>query len=190
MRVPSRVFFVKAASLSWLLCWLCLTPWDVLGANGSGWTRQSDAQQRLPGQTAPKRAALQGLVRGANGRAVVGVMVILRNLTSGQSFEKVSNAQGVFRFIEVLPGNYELRVVATGFEDFANSDVQLKPGDNLVCEVTLIANPSAAAQGRQFPHLPAAATTPQAGPQPAPLLALRPQRYRTKISNSPGRRLP
>jgi hypothetical protein len=190
MRVPSRVFFVKAASLSWLLCWLCLTPWDVLGANGSGWTRQSDAQQRLPGQTAPKRAALQGLVRGANGRAVVGVMVTLRNLTSGQSFEKVSNAQGVFRFIEVLPGNYELRVVATGFKDFANSDVQLKPGDNLVCEVTLIANPSAAATERQFPQLPAGATNPQAGAQPAPSAGAPPAALQNENLEQPGQTPP
>ena len=168
MRAPSRVFLMKAVSLCGLLCWSCVTPLSASGANDSSSTRQSVAQQRLPGQTAPKRATLQGLARGANGRAVVGVTVTLRNLTSGQSFERVSDAQGVFRFIEVLPGNYDLRVVATGFKDFTNPDVQLKPGDNLVCEVTLIANPSAAATERQFPQLPAGATNPQAGAQPAP----------------------
>jgi hypothetical protein len=168
MRAPSRVLFVKAVSLCWLLCWLCVTPLCASGANDSSWTRQSVAQQRLPGQTAPTRAALQGLVRGANGRAVVGATVILRNLTSGQSFEKISNAQGVFRFIDILPGNYDLHVAATGFKDFANSDVQLKSGDNLVCEVTLIAIPAGAATQRQFPQLPAGVTNPPEGAQPAP----------------------
>ena len=168
MRAPSRVLFLKAVSGCWLLCWLWVTPLCVSGANDSSWTRQSVAQQRLPGQRAPQRAALQGLVRGANGRAVVGATVILRNLTSGQSFDKISNAQGVFRFIDILPGNYDLHVAATGFKDFTNSDVQLKSGDNLVCEVTLIAIPAGAATQRQFPQLPAGVTNPPEPAQPAP----------------------
>ncbi len=190
MRAPSRVFFVKAASLCWFLCWSCVTPLSASGANDSSSTRQSVAQQRLPGQTAPKRATLQGLAHGANGRAVVGVTVTLRNLTSGQSFERVSDAQGVFRFIEVLPGNYELRVVATGFKDFTNPDVQLKPGDNLVCEVTLIANPSAAAAQRQFPQLPAGATNPQEGAQPAPSAGAPPAALQNGNLEQPGQTPP
>ncbi len=190
MRAPSRVFLVKAVSLCWLLCWSCVTPLSASGANDSSSTRQSVAQQRLPGQTAPKRATLQGLARGANGRAVVGVTVTLRNLTSGQSFERVSDAQGVFRFIEVLPGNYELRVVATGFKDFTNPDVQLKPGDNLVCEVTLIANPSAAAAQRQFPQLPAGATNPQEGSQPAPSADAPPAALQNGNLEQPGQTPP
>lgn len=185
MRAPSRLFFAKPARVPRLFCWLCivlLCAWgaicyttaasplnsSLLRPNGSDGIRQSVAQQRLPGQSAPKRAALQGLVRSANGRTVVGATVILRNLTSGQSFEKISNAQGVFRFIDILPGNYDLHVVATGFQDFINSDLQLKPGDNLVCEVTLIATPSSAAVQRQFPQLPASGTNQPAGSQTAP----------------------
>jgi hypothetical protein len=168
MRAPSRVVFVKAVSLCWLLCWLCVSPLCASGANDSSGTWQSVAQQRLPGQAAPKRAALEGLVRGANGRAVVGATVILRNLTSGQGFKNISNAQGVFRFIDILPGNYDLHVAATGFKDFANSAVQLKSGDDLVCEVTLIAIPAGTATQRQFPQLPTGVTTPPEGAQPAP----------------------
>jgi Carboxypeptidase regulatory-like domain len=185
MRAPSRVFFAKPARAPWLFCWLCIALWcawsaighstaasplnsSLLRPNGSDGIRQSVAQQRLPGQSAPKRAALQGLVRGANSKAVVGATVILRNLTSGQSFEKISNAQGVFRFIDILPGNYHLHVVATGFKDFTNSDLQLKPGDNLVCEVTLIAIPFSAAVQRQFPQLPASGTNRPEGSQTAP----------------------
>src|SRR5580704_4253430 len=188
MRAPSRVFLMKAVSLCGLLCWSCVTPSSASGANDSSSTRQSVAQQRLPGQTAPKRATLQGLARGANGRAVVGVTVTLRNLTSGQSFERVSDAQGVFRFIEVLPGNYDLRVVAAGFKDFTNPDVQLKPGDNLACEVTLIANPSAAAAQRQFPQLPAGAANPQA--QPAPSAGAPPAALQNENLEQPGQMPP
>jgi hypothetical protein len=207
MRAPSRVFFARPARVPWLFCWLGIAPLCAWGAishttvvsplndsllrpKHSGLTRQSDTQQRLPGQTAPKRAALQGLVRGANGRAIVGATVTLRNLTSGQSFEKISNAQGVFRFIDILPGNYELHVVATGFKDFTNSDLQLKPGDNLACEVTLIANPSAAAAQRQFPQLPAGAVNPQEGSQPAPSAGAPPAALQNKNLEQPGQTPP
>jgi hypothetical protein len=183
MRAASRVFFTNPASLCWLLCWLCVGPLCASGAlarsaavsllnhssrrpNRSGLTQQSDAQQRLPGQRAPNRAALQGLVRGANGRAIVGATVMLRNLTSGQSFEKLSDAQGVFRFVDILPGNYDVHVAATGFKDFTKSDVQLKSGDAPVCEVTLIAVPPATAAQRQFPELPAGGANQPKGSQP------------------------
>ena len=207
MRAPSRVFFARPAGIPWLLCWLGIAPLCAWGAishtpgvsplnnsllrpNHAGLTRQSDTQQRLPGQTAPKRAALQGLVRGANGRAIVGATVTLRNLTSGQSFEKISNAQGVFRFIDILPGNYDLHVVATGFQDFTNSDLQLKPGDNLACEVTLIANPSAAAAQRQFPQLPAGAANPQEGSQPVPSAGAPPAALQNENLEQPGQTAP
>jgi hypothetical protein len=203
MRAASRVFFAKPASLPWLLCWVCVGPLCASGAlsrsaagsplnhssrrpNRSGLTQQSDAQQRLPGQTAPKRAVLQGLVRGANGRVIVGATVTLRNLTSGQSFEKISDAQGVFRFIDILPGNYDLRVAATGFKDFTNSDVQLKPGDALVCEITLIAIPPAAAAQRQFPQLPASGTSQPRGSQPAPSANAPPSALQSGNLEPPG----
>ncbi len=162
MRAPSRVFFAQPACLSCLLCLFCVMPLNA------GVRSHSAAQQRLPGQTSPKRGALQGLVRSANGRPVIGATVTLRNLTTGETLQKTSSAQGVFRFIDVLPGTYDLRVVATGFKEFANPDVQLKPGDSLVCEVTLIAIPSDAAARQQFPQLPAGTSNPPEGSQPVP----------------------
>ena len=185
MHAPSRAVFAKPASAAWLLCWLCVAPWGASGelshgatvsprnrpslrTSGSGLARQSTAQQRLPGQTPAKRAALQGLVRDANGRAVGGATVTLRNIASGQGFEKISNAQGVFRFTDVVSGDYDLHVVATGYKDFTNSNVQFKAGDNLVCEVTLLANPSPAAARQQFPQLPAGTTNAPEGSPSAP----------------------
>ncbi|MFZ0523158.1 MAG: carboxypeptidase-like regulatory domain-containing protein [Candidatus Acidiferrales bacterium] len=121
----------------------------------------------MPGQSAAKYGALQGLVRGANGRPVLGAVVILRNVTTGQNLQKTSSSQGVFRFIDVSPGTYDLSVTATGFKEFTNPGLQLKAGDNLVCEVTLIALPSSVVAERKFPQLPAGTTNPPEGSQPA-----------------------
>ena len=107
-------------------------------------------------------------MRGANGRAVVGAVVTLRNVTTGQNLQKISNSQGVFRFIEVFPATYDLNVVAPGFKEFTNPGLELKAGDSLVCEVTLIAIPSTAVAPRKFPQLPAGTTNPQEGSEPVP----------------------
>lgn len=120
MRASSRIFFAKPASVAYLLCWLCALTLNVRSASPhsaagfypahsstprhrSSSAHKAAAQQRLPGQAPPKYGAVQGLVRGANGRPVLGATVILRNVVTGQSLQKISNAQGVFRFIDVPP---------------------------------------------------------------------------------------
>jgi hypothetical protein len=170
MRDASRMFFSQPASLCWLLSFLCAAPAPGAGINATiapNALQQSVTQQRLPGQSAPKQAALQGVVRDSNGKPVIGAMVILRNLATNQRFEKVSDAQGVFRFIDVAPGNYELKIIAPGFQEFTTAALQLKPGDDFIREMTLVAMPSTAPAQPRFPQLPAGTTNPQPGSQPA-----------------------
>ena len=130
--------------------------------------QQSVAQQRLPGQSAPKKVALQGIVRDSNGKAVIGAIVTLQNAATDQKLEKVTDAQGVFRFIDVAPGDYELRILAAGFQEFTVAALQLKPGDDLVRQITLVALPSTAPASPQFPQLPVGTANPPASSQPAP----------------------
>ena len=113
-------------------------------------------------------------MRDSNRKPVIGASVILRNLATNQKIEKASSAQGVFRFIDVAPGDYELKIAATGFQEFTNPTLQLKPGDDLVREVTLVASPSTAPPQPQFPQLPAGTTNPPTGTQPEPSAAVPP----------------
>jgi hypothetical protein len=171
MRDASRMFFLQPVSLCWLLSLLCAAPASGAGINATiaaGTLQQSAAQQRLPGQSAPKQAALQGIVNDSNGKPVIGATVFLRNLATDQKFEKVSGSQGVFRFIDVAPGAYELKIIAAGFQEFITAAARLKPGDDLVREIVLVAMPSTAPASPQFPQLPAGTTNPQTGSQPAP----------------------
>ena len=107
-------------------------------------------------------------MRDANGKLVIDATMILRNIATNQKLEQISNAQGVFRFIDAAPGDYELTVVAAGFQELTIPAVQLKPGDDLVREITLVAVASVAPQSPQFPQLPAGTTNPPSGSQPAP----------------------
>ena len=167
MRDTSRVLISKCACLWLLLSCFCAAPALASGASANR-PQQSVAQQRLPGQSAAKNAALQGVVRDANGTPLIGASVILRNLATDQKIEKLSNAQGVFRLIDVAPGDYELKIVAAGFQDFSYPALPVKPGDDLVREITLIALPSTAPTRPRFPQLPAGTTIPPIGSQPAP----------------------
>jgi len=130
--------------------------------------QQSVSQQRLPGQSAPKKAALQGVVRDSNGRPIIGASVVLLNFATNQKFEVFSGSQGVFRFIDVAPGDYELKIAAAGFQEFTIAALQLRPGDDLVREIALVSMPSTAPALPQFPQLPAGTTNPPTGSQPAP----------------------
>src|ERR1700691_5826964 len=171
MRDASRVLISKSARLWLLLSLFCAAPAFGSGA-GADLPQQSVSQQRLPGQSASKNAALQGVVRDANAKPVIGASVIMRNLATDQKIKKISNAQGVFRFIDVAPGDYELKIVAPDFQDFSNPAIQLKSGDDLVREITLTALPSVAPTQPQFPRLPPRAAQTgnlqQIGQQPAP----------------------
>jgi hypothetical protein len=71
--------------------------------------QQSSSEQRLPTQSSARKAAFQGIVRDAGGKPIIAARVILRNTSSQQDIERNTDAQGVFRFIDVPPGTYQLK---------------------------------------------------------------------------------
>ena len=117
-------------------------------------SQQSSQKQRLPGQTAPKNAALEGIVREENGRPVIGARILLRSIATSQKMEKISDAQGVFRFLDVPLGDYEVTITAEGFQEFRNTAIQLKPGDDLILEVALVSAASTNPAPPPFPQIP------------------------------------
>ncbi len=130
--------------------------------------QQASSQQRIPGQTGQKKGALEGIVRDAHKYPVIGVHVVLRNIATGLERMKSSDAQGVFRFIDVLPGQYRLSVNAPGYEKFAEDAMQVKAGDVLIREITLVAIPMTAAPSLSLPQLPPRVAANNTGPGEAP----------------------
>ena len=117
--------------------------------------QQSTGQQRIPGQKPAQKSALEGNVRASDGRAVVGANVVLRNLESGAQQEKLTNAQGTFRLIDLQPGTYALKIAREGFEEYVEPTIQLKAGEILVREINLTPLP-AVALPPSIPELPGA----------------------------------
>jgi len=116
--------------------------------------QQSVPAQRLPGQKVPNQAAVEGIVRGANQKPLPGADVQLKNTSTQVTLTTVSNAQGVFRFVSVPPGLYDLIVRAAGYTDFSNPEIQLKVGDDVVCQIALQQVPITASPPTQIPELP------------------------------------
>jgi hypothetical protein len=116
--------------------------------------QQSTNQQRIPGQKLQQKSALEGTVRDPDGRAVAGANTILRNLESGTHQEKLTNAEGTFRCIDVQPGTYELKIASEGYEEYVEAPVQLKAGEILVREIKLTPLPAVAPPSADLPELP------------------------------------
>jgi hypothetical protein len=179
VEAPLRVRFLKRAVLCLLigLCFLAC-PETV------------SAQQRLPGQAAPKNAALQGVVRDENGRPVIGARILLQSVATNQQSAKISDAQGVFRFLDVAPGAYEVTITAEGFEEFRNLAIQLKAGDDFVLEAALVSAPSTNSPPPPFPQIPGGVSNPPSSSTPTPSSAppvviqdgIRPEQQKTETA--------
>ena len=104
-------------------------------------------QQQLPGKAAQKTGAVQGMVRDANGRPVGGATASLRNLATGEIRKATTNAEGVFRLVDVPAGQYELSIAGAGWETLVQENVTIAAGDLLTREIKLVAAAGAAVMG-------------------------------------------
>jgi len=157
VEAPLRVRFLQRAALCLLTgLWFLACPGKI------------SAQQRLPGQTGPKNAALEGIVRQEDGRPVIGARILLRSIATNQQSARISDAQGVFRFIGMPPGAYELTITAEGFQEFKNTAIQLKAGDDIVVEAALLIAPSTNPAPSPFPQISGGVSTPPSASAPSP----------------------
>lgn len=74
-------------------------------------------------------ASLQGAVTDASGARVPAAPVTLRNESSGERFETHADSEGIYRFLRVPPGEYELTVSAPQFTDTRKTGVMLGAGE-------------------------------------------------------------
>ena len=64
-----------------------------------------------------------GRVRGPDGRAIGGALVRMEDPATGDHTDIVSDGEGAFRFADVVPGDYRLRVYARGLSDWEADDL-------------------------------------------------------------------
>ena len=67
--------------------------------------------------------SLVGNVADSSGAAVPGATVTLINTNTNLAREATTSAEGVYRFVNVQPGTYRVRVVLTGFKEYVKEGV-------------------------------------------------------------------
>ncbi len=82
-------------------------------------------------------AALSGLITDERGGAVPGATVSIKNLGTGVVREASSNGDGFYSAPNLLPGTYEVRVGAQGFQTSVQKDVRLTVGAQQALNVSL-----------------------------------------------------
>lgn len=75
-------------------------------------------------------AVLSGTTYDQTGAVIPSANVTLKNETSGDTRQTVSNAQGLFTFSAVAPGTYDLTVSSSGFRSWGQNGIVLNQGDN------------------------------------------------------------
>jgi len=74
--------------------------------------------------------SLDGTVLDATGAIVPGANVTLKNQSSGDERQAVSNGAGFFSFAAVPPGTYTVKVERQGFVTWAAKDIAMTSGDH------------------------------------------------------------
>jgi len=82
-------------------------------------------------------ASIQGAITDANGAAVRNAAVEVRNVGTSVTHSAVTNAEGRYRAPLLPPGDYEIRVTASGFQPVLRRGVSLAVGQDAVIDVTL-----------------------------------------------------
>jgi len=97
----------------------------------------------LPVMAQSTQASVTGRVVDQNKATITGAEVTLRTKGADRGTTLITNADGGYRFDELLPGEYELTAVARGFS-VANQSVLLKSGEIGAVDLTL--HPSSLAE--------------------------------------------
>jgi len=114
----------------------------------------SQDEQRLPRQSPRRSAALQGIVRDAATRGIPGTLIALTNRGTGATRTISADADGVFRFTDLVPGTYLLLAQSDGFVKMTRDDLRLDAGDVVTVELTLAPSAIAAASASRLPRMP------------------------------------
>jgi hypothetical protein len=85
---------------------------------------------------AQNTSSISGTVVDSAGGAIPGVAVVIVSTEGGQTFETVTNGEGIFNVPSVAPGAYKVTVSLTGFKT-AVTEVRVAPGTPTALKISL-----------------------------------------------------
>src|SRR5205823_1049887 len=81
--------------------------------------------------------AVEGTVLDPSRAAIPGATITIRNLRTGGSFACMTNDEGLFRFLVLPTGEYEVTAERVGFAKAIHQGVKLMPGGRVFLNVQL-----------------------------------------------------
>jgi hypothetical protein len=91
----------------------------------------------MPPTADAQNAELSGFVRDTQGRAVPDVDLTLIDRSTGVSARSQTNDRGIYTFVSVKPGVYDLKVAASGFTPTSKTGLSLNVGERAGLDVVL-----------------------------------------------------
>src|SRR6266851_3408381 len=88
-------------------------------------------------QNSATTGTLMGAVRDAAGAGIPGATIALRNLTTNQTRDVTSEADGSYRANALSVGDYEVKAQATGFAPYFNPKVTVALGRSTALDISL-----------------------------------------------------
>jgi hypothetical protein len=86
----------------------------------------------------PTAATLSGRVTDPNGAVIIGATVRATNIATGAIRETTTNGEGAYALSNLQPGNYGVRINASGFAPkLSGSSLVLQVGQNVTLDTTL-----------------------------------------------------
>jgi hypothetical protein len=119
MKVESRIKPLAAL----LTCWALLVCLNLL------WSPTADAQV--------SGATLSGLITDTSGASIANAQVSIKNTETGEVRESQSNSDGFYSAPNLLPGKYEVAIVAQGFTKVVQKGITLTVGAQQALNVSL-----------------------------------------------------
>ena len=91
----------------------------------------------MPVQAQVSGATLSGLITDPSGGAVTNATISIRNQATGVEREVTTNSDGFYSAPNLLPGNYEVTVTATGFSKVVQKGITLTVGAQQALNLSL-----------------------------------------------------
>jgi hypothetical protein len=95
-----------------------------------------------PQETLPPSASIAGTVRDSKETAIPGIPVTLAGQDNGVNRVVQADSNGAFTFDALLPGNYQLKLDAPGFEPFISETKELQAGAHQQLSIVLTQIPT------------------------------------------------
>ncbi|MGO8984530.1 MAG: carboxypeptidase-like regulatory domain-containing protein [Terriglobales bacterium] len=129
--------------------------------------------QRIPGHSPVNTASLQGTVKNTQTNlAIPGVKISL--LRAGVVLrEKLTDAEGIFRLVNVVPGTYELKAEKQGFQAINLPNLQIQGPETQDLALEPVRSEIIPAKGPSGVPGPAPSSPPPTAPPTAPYPGLR-----------------